>query len=357
MADFAIQDARALFTKTLVAVYQERLAPTPFLKSFFPVETVPTKSISIEVERMGEKVAVDVIRGTEGNRNEFTRSTEKIFVPPLYREYFDATELDLYDRVLGSQGNAQAPLFAALANSVSDRLMLLKDKIERAVELQRVQVLTTGVITTRTLDQIDFKRKAASIVNLTATKFSSAGTDPFDIFANAGKFLRTVGKSGDTIFNVILAEDTLAALLTNPKFTARQNYFNMALDQVQPVVRNSVGAAYHGTITGGAYKFNLWTYPQFYDLRGGTDSAPTFTSTPYIPNGYMIVIPAQPKFKTVCAAVPQLIGQPGQLPVQGEYVTGEFLDTRKAKHDFDIQSAPIAIPVAVDQIYTAFNLV
>jgi len=33
-------------------------------------------------------------------------------------------------------------------------------------------------------------------------------------------------------------------------------------------------------------------------------------------------------------------------------VYGEFMDERKAVHDFDVQSAGVAIPVAVDQIYT-----
>ena len=156
----AAQDARALFTKMLADVYQERIRPTAFLRSFFPTVTAPTKEISIEVERMGEKVAVDVIRGTEGNRNMFSRSTEKIFLPPLYREYFDATQLDLYDRVLGSQGNAQAPLFADLMNKVTDRLGNLQDKIERAIELQRIQVNRavtnaghiTGKTTARVID-------------------------------------------------------------------------------------------------------------------------------------------------------------------------------------------------------------
>ena len=63
-------------------------------------------------------------------------------------------------------------------------------------------------------------------------------------------------------------------------------------------------------------------------------------------------MPQTPRFQMSHAAVPQLIGEPGQLPIQGEYIVGEFIDPRKAVHDFDIQSAAIAVPVAVDQIYT-----
>lgn len=345
-----VNQARAEFTKKLVAVYQERIKPTFFLRSFFPSTTAPTKYVSIEVERMGEKVAIDVLRGTDGNRNAFSRSTEKIFFPPYWREFFDATELELYDRVLGSQGDAQVPLFVALMNTVADRLGLLQDKIERAKELQCSQVLQTGVVTINEGTDIDFKRKAASIVDLTgAGGYFAANSDVFAQFKAAGDFLRTVGRSGDTMFNAIFGAQALTDFLANTKFTARQNLFNMALDAVLPMTRNANGSAYHGTITAGSYKIALWTYPQFYDKKNADG---TYTATPYVDDKKVIVLPTVPKFVFAHAAVPQLIGEPGQLPSQGEYTIGEFIDQRKAVHDFDIQSAGLPIPVAVDMIYT-----
>lgn len=356
MAEIAVTDARALFTKGLIAVYQERIYPTPFLRTFFPSQTEPTKEISIEVERMGEKVAVDVVRGTEGNRNSFYRSTEKVFLPPLYREYFDATELDLYDRVLGSQGNMQAPLFAALLNKVADKISLLRDKIERAYELQCAQVFHNGVVTVRSGTNIDFKRKTASFVDKSAAKWTTGTNDPFADVKTGCDFIRKVGRTAAERYAMIMASDVLDALMKNTVFTTRQNLFHMQLDSVLPPQRNGVGATYHGTITAGSYQVDLWAYPQFYDLKSGTDAAPTYTTTPYVNAGEAWLIPAKPNFKFGFAAVPQLVGEPGQLPVQGEFVMGQFLDTRLAKHDFDIQSAGLAIPVAVDQIYTLQNL-
>lgn len=348
MSNIAVTDARGLFTKTLIDVYQERIKPTAFLRSFFPTETSPTKEVSIEVERGFEKVAVDIYRGTEGNRNSFSRSTEKIFVPPLFREYFDATQLDLYDRVLGSQGNAQAPLFAALLNKIADRLSLLQDKIERAYELQCSQVLTSGIVSITAGTNIDFKRKATSLVDLNVGSgggYFSSNSDVFKQFETGCNFLRQIGKSGDGMFNAIMGSTALADLLANTKFTGRQNLFNMALDQVIGPQRGSVGMTFHGILTAGAYKVALWAYPQFYDDANGI-------STPYIDPTKVILIPTNPRFKMAFAAVPQLIGEPGQLPIQGAYVVGEFIDQRKAVHDFDIQSAAIALPVAIDQIYT-----
>jgi len=269
--------ARAQFTKKLQDVYQERIRPTTFLRSFFPSKTSPTKYVSIEVERGFEKIAVDVLRGTEGNRNMFSKSTEKIFEPPIWREYFDATQLDLYDRVLGSQGDAQAPLFAALMNTVADRLGMLQDKIERAKEKQCAEVLISGVVSVTQGTNIDFKRKAASIVDLTSSGgYWATNNDVFAQFEAAGNFLRTVGKSGDGVFNVVLGATALTDLYANTKFLARQNLFNMALDAVVGPVRNSTGAAFHGTISAGPYKFQLWSYPQYYDATSGGASTRIF---------------------------------------------------------------------------------
>jgi hypothetical protein len=351
----SVADIRALYTKTLVDVYRERIEPTNFLQSFFPVETVPTKSFAIEVERMGEKVAIDVVRGTEGNRNTFYKSTEKIFEPPLFREYLDFTELDLYDRVLGSQGNANAPLFKALVNEGANRLALLVDKIKRAKELQCAQVLFNGIVTLTAgaTATIDYKRKATSIVDLGAGQYFANNIDPFKKFQDGCDFLRKVGRSGDGTYNAIMGSTALADLLANTQFTARQNYFNMSLDAVVAPsgTRDAAGNTFHGTITCGSYKVQLWAYPQFYDLDNGT-TPKTYTSTPYWDPKYVAVVPSKPRFKMVHCAVPMLIGQPGQLPQQGEYVMQEFLDERNAKHILDVQTAPVPVPVAVDTIYT-----
>ncbi len=351
-------DIRGVFTKTLIDVYQERKYPTGFLRSFFPTETVPTKTVSIEVERMGEKIAVDVQRGTEGNRNTFSKSTEKIFEPPYFREYFDMTELDLYDRVLGSQGNAQVPLFKQLLVTAADKLGTLRDKIERAKEYQCSQVLENGILTFKNATTIDFRRKTASIVDLGAGNYWATGSvDPFATLETGCRFIREVGRSGDWIYNAILGRTALTDLLKNTTFLTRQNLFNMALDSVVAPVgtKPAIGATYHGTLTCGSYKVQLWAYPQVYD-RPNYDSSgniTSFTTVPYWNDKKVAIIPAQPRFRLAHAAVPMLIGEPGQLPQQGEYVMMEFLDTRKAKHDMDIQSAPVAIPVAVDTIYTA----
>lgn len=337
-------DARALFTKMLIDVYKERTTPTSFLRSFFKVKESTTKEISIEVQRGTEMIAVDVERGTEGNRNKFSKSTEKIFVPPYFREYFDATELDLYDRLFGSTEIGMG-IFTAFMDSVADKMRMLQDKIERAYELQCAQVLETGIVTLINGDNIDFKRKTASMVNKGAGNYWATGTvDPYADLEAGCTFMRQKGKAMGGTFNAIMGSLAYAALLNNTIFKAANNLFNLRLDSVTKPQRESVGGTLHGQIVCGSYLVNLWTYPEYYDTA-------TVQNNSYINPKKVIMLPEDPRFALAFAAVPQLLTD-GAAPKKGAFVFGDYIDERNAKHIFDVKSAGVAIPVGVDQIYT-----
>lgn len=343
MVTIATSDARALFTKMLIDVYRERTAPTAFLRSFFTVKEEITKELSIEVQRGTEKIAVDVERGTEGNRNKFSRSTEKIFVPPYYREYFDATELSLYDRLFGST-EIDDGIFTAFLEQVAEKLRLLQDKIERAYEVQCSQVLETGIVTLNAGINIDFKRKSASLVDGSATPWTTGTNDPYEDLESGCNFLRQTGKAQGGTYNAIFGSEVLSAFLNNDIVKARADVRNFFLDMVRGPQRNSVGAALHGEVSCGSYNVRIWTYPEFYDNSSGV-------STSYINSKKFILLPEAPRFVLGFAAVPQLATVNGGVK-RGAYIVGDYIDERNHKHIFDIRSAGVAIPVAVDQIYT-----
>lgn len=344
-------DARALFTKKLVSVYKERTTPTAFLRSFFTVKESNSKELSIEVQRGTEKIAVDVMRGTEGNRNAFSKSSEKIFVPPYYREYFDATELDFYDRLFTENGTVDEVTFSEWVNTVIEKLQMLQDKIERSYELQCSQVLETGIVTLVNGTNIDFKRKAASLVAYNAAHdFSINTVDPATVLAAGATFIRTKGKSNGNIFNVIMGADAFNAMINNTLFRSRADIKNISLDVIREPQRNAVGGVLHGEISGGAYKFRIWTYPEYYDTASVANNA-------YCHVDKVIIVPDSPKFVMGFAAVPRLMGTTenvgaGIAGQRGAYLIGEYLDQRNSSHIIDIKSAGLAIPVAVDQIYT-----
>src|SRR6478736_10214377 len=129
-------DAYGLFTKTLVAVYKERTVVQDFLSTFFPTtpaDITDSLEISVLVQRTKEKVAKDVERGTDGNRNTFEKSTEKIFISPYFNEYFDQTHMQMFEN-LWRQSSVSTNAFARLINNLADHSMELQNKIERAYE-------------------------------------------------------------------------------------------------------------------------------------------------------------------------------------------------------------------------------
>jgi len=344
MATIPASQARALFTSMLVDVYKERISPLGFLRSFFVDKISATKQISIEVQRGTEKIAVDVERGTEGNRNQFSLSTEKIFEPPLYSEYFDATSLDLYDRMFGSTA-IDASAVANFIEGVAEHLGMLQDKIDRSIERQCAQVLETGIVTLTKGINIDFKRKADSLVDKGAGNYwATVGVNVFNDLEDGATFLRQKGKIRGRTINLIFGETALRDFWANDVFLAENNARRLDRMVIREPQENSVGAALHGSVSAGSYIFNIFSYPEFFDLSG--------VSTPYMNDKNVVFLPQQPRFSLAYAAVPQLIDTDNPVINTGRYFFDDKRDSWNKTHDYRISSAPVAIPVGVDMIYT-----
>lgn len=337
----APQDARNVFTKTMIKVYLEKVSVPGFLRSFFPVIETMSKLISIEVQRNSEKVAVDVERGTAGNRNKMSLSTEKIFKPPFYWEYFDANELELYDIAIGQQDPST---IANLGRAMAEKLFKIRQKIERAYELQCAQVLETGIVQLEAGVNINFKRKADSLVDLTATPWTTGTNDPYTDLETGATFIRTEGKSNGTVFNLIFGSEVLSAFLNNDIVKERADIRNFKLDNINKPQKNSTGGTLHGEISFGAYTGRIWTYPEFHDNDAGVSVA-------YVNPKKVIMLPENPNFNLVFAAVPQLMVK-GRVKQQGAFMVQEFLDERLATHEVNLKSAGVALPIAVDTIWT-----
>lgn len=346
MGAIPIQDARGLFTQALIDAYKETPKPTAFLRSFFPTKESATKNVGIAVKRGSEKVAVDVIRGGDGNRNTFGKSTQKLIEPPMYNEYFDLTELDIYDRLWNAQGEIDAALVGEGVAEANENLMELVAKIERAYELQCAQVLETGIVTLKSGANIDFKRKPGSKVAKSGGTYWTTGTvNPFTDLEAGANFIRKEGKAQGSIINLLMGSEALNAFLENDIVKARADIRNFQLDSVAPGVKNSVGGLPYAEVWAGSYKFRIWTYPEFYEDRNNANAL-----TAYLNPKKVVFLPEMPRFKLGFGLVPQL---PENGNVQkGAYAFFENRDTFKVKHEISVRSAGIAVPVAVDQIYT-----
>jgi len=354
MANLPLQQAKKLFHDMLIAVYDEMIPQPSFFKSFFRVETTQAKTVDIMVRRGSEYIATDVLRGAGSNRNKMSRSTEKEFMPPFYNEDFEGTALDRYDRVFGDEAAGVPATIGYLAKDVARNYMLLRDKIERAKEKQCAEVLETGIVELKSHDNIDFKRKAASKVDKSTTDpWSNTGAKVENQLIEAGDFMRKTGKNSSKTLNLVMSSDVFVYLKKTDYFKNNANYQQISLIDMNLPQVNAEGGVFHGRISAGPYIFNLWTYDEVY-----TDS--TGTTQYYWPRTHAVVLPtAGAELVLAHAGVPAIITDKARAEYPqfianqaAEYYLNNYIDQKRKSHTFEIYSAPLAVPVTVDMIYT-----
>jgi hypothetical protein len=348
-----VSQARAAFTSNLVDVFEDMLPAPSFLRSFFPSEQSFTRYVSIQVERNYETIAADVQRGTGGQRNSFAKSTEKVFDPPYFKEWFDITDIDLYDRLFGST-SIDSGVFSQVVQTTARRLSALRAKIERKYEKMIADALTTGAITLVNTDSVNFGRVAGSLVDKGAGAYwATDSVNPFNDLENGCQFLRETGKAVGTTFHALLGQQAFRDMQNNAIYKARvlQN-LNNNIDLVLAPQRQSTGATFHGILSCGNYKVCIWTYPQSYDVSG--------TPTAYLDTKKVIIIPEVTRFKLSFAAVPQLAKVGNGLMLDSllpgldtrAFVPYESIDDDNDAHKMGVKSAGLPILTAVDQAYT-----
>ncbi len=353
--NIAVTDAQKVFTNKLIAIMSDRVPVQGALSSMFMPTQSYTKNITTQTERVAELIANDTIRGTAGNSNIFGLSTEKLFTPPYYDEYFDITQLDGYDQLYADHSSLIAEVtLGRFIQYSAEKLVGLQDKIERAYENQAASVLKTGIVTLKDGSVIDFRRKPASIVDLGSGNYWTNGgsntstCDPFTTLGNAAVFLRTIGKCQDGVFNVIMGSQVLAAYQSNPAVLKRGLEYHWNMDMLTPAMRTAVGWTMHGRVSATSWLFDLISYPNFYDsISGGALTQ----GIEYLDPKSIYIVPKNPRFVMAYAAVPQLLST-GAVPMASKFVFTNFPDLKLNTHEFHVKSAGVAIPVAVDQIYT-----
>lgn len=346
-----LSQAKSIFTNKLQDIYKEKVLPTSFLRSFFEPKESQTKYVSIAVRRGTEKIAVDVQRGTEGNRNTFSKSSEKTYLPAFFEEFLEATEMDFYDKMWNGTGSVEVTTFKMWLDETMDNLEQLIFKIDRAYEVMCKQVLETGIVVLKNGDNIDFKRKAESLIAFSAANDWSIGTvSPYKSIEAGCNFMRTKGKSQGTVYNCIMGSEAFNDFMDNTIVKGRNDLQHINLDSIRKPQRIS-DATLHGEISAGSYKVRIWTYNEYYDDASGDNN-------PYVNPKLAIILPEKPRFKFMYAGIPQLLGDKGSKTglgltgKKGRYHISEHLDTRKKSHQIIVESAGVPVPVAVDQVYT-----
>lgn len=355
MAISLIEHSNAI-TKKIVGKFEESIPVRAGFSGFFPSETTPTLEVDIEVQRDNDLIAVDVVRFTEGNKNKFSRLTENKYIPPFFKEDYDFQRDQVYMNTIAlGVGMENSQVNKVIAQNAVKNVEKNRKKIERAIRKQQADVLQTGIVTLTNGDSIDYKRKAASMVNVdTAGDYWSVSTaKPMDDLALAMTFLRDVGQSNGTAINVVMRTAGLNAFMATTQ-VKEQGAFRV-IERIKldmPQFTEATGMAFHGQVAAGDFVVNLWTYNEKYtDSNGATQY--------YLASNTVVVLPDDFQGKTVFGGLPSfqdmnIGGVMSRVPavVEAEYLIRPYSDEKTLSSTIELTSAPLAIPFTIDKIYT-----
>lgn len=346
--------ASPLLTTAVHAKYDElaEIKVNNFWRSFYNVEISKELYPAIDVRRGSEKVAIDVIRGHQGLRQQVTKSTQKAFEPFFYKNFFDATQLQSYFRMFGTNSFNRNE-FNNTASGIATEMKILSDTLDRAIEIMCGSIFKDGTITSlRDGSIVDFKRKAESMVDPgTGFYWDNPAVDIIAQLKTGCDFLRQVGKVNAHVINCVMGADAWAALRKNEEINRRWNTFNNKRDMLQPSQLDATGAVFQTIIDVDSYKVAIWTYNDFYD--DPTDTSETPTMIPYMDPKQVYLLPEKPKNMLVYGAIPQVTTNFNtDSLIAGEKIFTDYRNPEEGYHRFYLQSAPLPVPIAIDQMYT-----
>jgi hypothetical protein len=355
-----ISEASATLVNMIVEGHKDNAPATKFLQSFFASKFRPAFGVKFNVKRMGRPIAVDVQRySSNGEVVKSSYSDQKLFIPPYFENSIMLNEHELYNNVVGmiatmnngTLSPAQESLLTAnlrmFRDDISEQLIDVQNMQYRSIELMCAQALKTGIITLSNADNVDFKRKAASKVDLGSGNYWATSTvNPFTTLETMCRFLRVEGMSGATKFPFLFGVTAWKDLRNNPFYIAQMDSLRSNQGSINPPSRPQEGAEYHGELTVGNYIIEVWTYDQYYD------DATSGASTSYLDPKQVIGIAPDANFSIDYCLVPQIVNSDATIDQTAEFLIQQFVDKRSGKDEMVVKCAPIPILKSVDKVCT-----
>lgn len=347
-----ISYARGEYTKRVIGAFKDMAQPTLFFKSFFRSQTTEALAISLEVQRTGRPIAVDILRGTEGKITRSDKSTEKLYIPPFFDYKYHLMAMDGYDRLFGESNEISGGHWARIVNKTAQEVAKNVDRINRRYELQCAQALLDGIVTMKNGDNIDFKRKSESLVAYSADiNWADDNVHPGKILEQGARFMVTEGLvSPGTMFNVVMGTNAWNAFRANAKRSKEGDIKDQKFQDLTSPMQFGNGAVVMGRYSYGAYNFTIWGYEGYYD------DPDTGITTPYMDVNSIIMLPNAQDFIFGYGGVPAMVTVNGErMPstMEGEMVAYRYNDEAKTAAFFGVRSAGMPILHYVDRVFTA----
>jgi hypothetical protein len=351
-----------VFTQDIVRTYTQLPSPTQWMRNFFADDYTPAKYPMWAVKRVAATKANDILLNQTGNMNKNSLALTKTIEPKLYDERLDLMDNDLFWRMFNSNDISMSQM-ADVKAKLKEDMLILRNKIERAKEYDRIQCLLTGTTTYDATGQVvDFGRRAGSFFS--GAYWSVSTTNPFVQIGEMVDFIRTVGYAGveggymDNVYICLMGSEALAAFQANTIFLQMNRDMYGKLNDIQMPELEKMGGVSHGVYSVGSYKVVIYTYPAFYV----PNIAAPETTTPFMDPKQIMVMPFGKNFATINCGVPTLpaglfpatsgIVIPGGLTEAKDYYYYSYPDISGRAWISGVMSRPFSVPIKIDQIAT-----
>ena len=348
----------ALVRQGWMQMYLQMRKPQGYFSSMFtmkPGNNYKGDSVSIDIERYEEDVAIVVKEFTGLNANDFDRFTTKTFRPPSYGEKFPLNVIKLINRMAGETPYSDAYNDYAIAfmSEIAKGFKLVDAKIQRGVELQGAQIMQTGKLSLTDKDgalayELDFQPKAEHFP-VAAVPWNTPGAPILENIRAVCDLIRANGQI--TPDRITLGQSALDAFLANPEVAAARDDRHVEVLKIAPELENS-GAVYYGYVWVGTYKLEIWTYDATYK------DPQTGLPVRFLKDDSAIISASKARLDLASAEVPEPIPDPrvvglvpGQLlePDHNFDITSNVYSSDNGRFLFgELESRPLCIPVQID---------
>lgn len=326
-------------TKLLMEEYKQRKAPSMFFKDmlFNRERTFNQTSVQIDIVSATRRMADYNVRGNVANRVTKKGFLSYTYTPPIMNDSVTLSHKTCSSAVAGEDIYSPLSAIARKAVHMADAAMEMSEADDRRIEYQCYEALFNGEITVPAENggSIGFPVDSDLLDIAVDNDWDTAdATILDDIKDNALLMAKKGGMMPDML---VLGHEALSAFLSDSDVLAKLDNRNFDLGQVSSVQLPN-DAMYHGTIDANGVKVRVYSYNGLYD----NDGTPTY----YMPAKKGLLINSGARREVVYAAVESNDAPAGMAAVP------KFADTWEHKNPdgwiVRVQSAPLAIPVAID---------
>jgi hypothetical protein len=308
-------------------------------------------TVQIDILKGGRRLPVYVKPTEDGNLVEHSGYATHEYHPPYYHEKKILKPTDFDTRQPGETVYGYTPPAQKLANQVVTDLDDLNDDLNRLLEVQAVEALTTGKLVVKdkdgnVLDTIDFGMSADNKPVLpSAEMWSSSAVTKNAVLRNLRDWNTNllVKNGGRSVGVVVMGSDALAAFIDKvdpDNEISGISSIRVDRGEIRPELLPN-GVTYVGSFRelGGA---DIFGYAEWYTDAYTGDTVPLF------PSSKILMVGAGARFDQNYAKI-----QNNRALVGIERFAWTYADPKGKADEVHLESAPLLTPYEIDSVVCA----